>query len=67
METERNPRTKPETRRTPRSAAGCNKPARLSAEQTIKVVKNCEGGTGPVLWRRQANVQKRRRRQLLWR
>lgn len=35
------------TRRTPGSAAGCNKPARLVMEQTVKAVRNRGGGTGP--------------------
>ena len=34
-----------ETRRTPRPAAGCNKPASFSAEKTVEVVRNHEGGT----------------------
>jgi len=35
-----------ETRRTPGSAAGCNKPATREAEETIEVVRNHEDGTG---------------------
>lgn len=53
-------KTKPETRRTPGSAAGCNKPARLSAEQTIKTARNREGGTRPVPWQEQAEAQSRK-------
>jgi hypothetical protein len=34
-----------ETRRTPRPAAGCNKPASLRAEKTVEVVRNHAGGT----------------------
>jgi len=52
----REPRQKPETRRTPGSAAGCNKPAKLRAEQAIKAVRNREGGTRPAPWRWQADV-----------
>jgi hypothetical protein len=33
------------TGRTPRSAAGCNKPALLAREQAAEVVRNGEGGT----------------------
>jgi hypothetical protein len=29
-----------------RPAAGCNKPARLDAEQAVRAVRNREGGTG---------------------
>jgi len=39
-----------ETRRTPGSAAGCNKPATRSAEETVAVVRNHEGGTGLRRW-----------------
>jgi hypothetical protein len=35
-----------ETRRTPGSAAGCNKPATSEAEEPIEVVKNHADGTG---------------------
>jgi len=35
-----------ETRRTPGSAAGCNKPATEEAEETIEVARNHEDGTG---------------------
>jgi len=34
----------------PRSAAGCNKPATVSAEKTVEVVRNHEGGTGLTRW-----------------
>lgn len=37
--------TKRETRRTPWSEAGCNKPAHSSAEKPVRVVKNHGGGT----------------------
>jgi hypothetical protein len=46
----------------PGSAAGCNKPAKLRAEQTIKAVRNREGGTGPARWQRQADVRKQKRK-----
>jgi hypothetical protein len=36
-----------ETRRTPRSAAGCNKPARYRAEKTVGAGRNGKGGTSP--------------------
>jgi hypothetical protein len=39
-----------ETRRTPRPAAGCNKPANFSAEKTVEVVRNHEGGTRQDGW-----------------
>jgi len=39
------PRARPETRRTPGLAAGCNKPARRSVEQTVGVGRNDRGGT----------------------
>jgi len=58
----REPRQKPETRRTPGSAAGCNKPAKLRAEQAIKAVRNREGGTRPAKWQRQADVWKQKRK-----
>jgi len=44
------------TRRTPGSAAGCNKPARLSTEKTAKVVGNHEDGTGLVPWQGRAEA-----------
>jgi len=53
-------RRKPETRRTPGSAAGCNKPAKLSAEQPIKTVRNREGGTRSVPWPEQTEAQNRK-------
>jgi hypothetical protein len=34
-----------ETRRTPGSAEGCNKPSAVSEAETVKVVRNHEGGT----------------------
>jgi len=46
----------PETRRTPGSAAGRNRPARLPAEQAIKAVRNREGGTRPVRWHGRAEA-----------
>jgi len=52
----REPGKEPETRRTPGSAAGCNKPARLRAEKAIRTVRNREGGTRPARWQRQADV-----------
>jgi hypothetical protein len=39
-----------ETRRTPRPAAGCNKPANFSAEKTVEVVRNHAGGTRQDGW-----------------
>lgn len=57
-----NRRPGPETRRTPRSVAGCNKPATLetpqgvglltemAAEKTGEVVRNHEVGTGLLVW-----------------
>jgi hypothetical protein len=39
-----------ETGRTPWSAAGCNKPARLSVEQAVGVVRNGKGGTSLEVW-----------------
>jgi len=39
-----------ETRWTPGSAAGCNKPATRGAEETVEVVRNHEGGTGLRGW-----------------
>ena len=38
------------TRRTPRPAAGCNKPANFSAEKTVEVVRNHAGGTRQDGW-----------------
>jgi hypothetical protein len=38
----------------PLSVARCNKLATLSAEQAVEVVRNHEGGTGPVGWHRSA-------------
>jgi hypothetical protein len=35
----------PETRRTPGSAAGCNKPASAPEEEAVEVVRNHEDGT----------------------
>src|SRR5688500_14737633 len=40
----RRPRVR-ETRRTPWSAAGWNRPATSAAEETVEVVRNHEGGT----------------------
>jgi hypothetical protein len=51
------PATQPETRRTPGSAAGCNKPARQHAEQTTKTVRNREGGTGLDPWQGRAETR----------
>jgi len=48
----------PRTRRTPGSAAGCNKPAERTAEETVKVVGNHEGGTRPVPWQGQAEARR---------
>jgi len=39
-----------ETRWTPGSAAGCNKPATQGAEETVEVVRNHEDGTGLRGW-----------------
>jgi hypothetical protein len=39
-----------ETRWTPGSAAGCNKPATRGAEEAVEVVRNHEGGTGLRGW-----------------
>lgn len=39
-----------ETRRTPRPAAGCNKPANLQAEEAVEVVQNHTDGTGLSEW-----------------
>jgi hypothetical protein len=39
-----------ETRRTPGSAAGCNKPATSLAEEAVEVVRNHEDGTGRRGW-----------------
>jgi hypothetical protein len=38
---------RPETWRTPGSAAGCNKPAKCQVEQTVEVGRNGKGGTSP--------------------
>lgn len=38
------------TRRTSWSVAGCNKPAKLSAEQTVEVVRNDKDGTCLRVW-----------------
>jgi len=38
---------RPETWRTPGSAAGCNKPAKCMVEQTVEAGKNGKGGTSP--------------------
>jgi len=46
----KNQGTGTETRRTPGSAAGCNKPATDEAEETIEVVRNHEDGTGLRGW-----------------
>jgi hypothetical protein len=54
----------------PLLVAGCNMPAPLSQEQTVEVVGNHEGGTGPVGWRRLAEGSFRSREwtvQGLWR
>lgn len=39
-----------ETRRTSWSVAGCNRPATLSVEQTVGVVRNGKGGTCSKVW-----------------
>jgi len=39
-----------ETRQTPGSVAGCNKPANLRAEEAVEVVRNHEDGTGSNRW-----------------
>jgi len=57
MEPEREPDQRPETRRSPGSAAGRNKPARQSAEKAIKTVRNREGGTGLDPWQGQAEAK----------
>jgi len=40
------PEASRETRRTPWSVVGCNKPANLRAEEAVEVVRNHEDGTG---------------------
>jgi hypothetical protein len=47
-------RVMPERPRTPGPVAGCNRPARSCAEQTVEVVRNHEGGTRCVGWLRRA-------------
>lgn len=56
-EPERDPVQRPETRRSPGSAAGRNKPARQRAEKAIKAVRNREGGTGPDPWQGRAEAK----------
>jgi hypothetical protein len=39
----------PKTGRTPRSEAGCNKPAALEREKPVEVVRNGEDGTRGII------------------
>jgi hypothetical protein len=46
----------PKTGRTPRSEAGCNKPAALEREKPVEVVRNGEDGTRGVIGLTQPKV-----------
>jgi len=51
---------RPETWRTPGSAAGCNKPAKCQVEQAVEVGRNDKGGTNPGIGKTGSKVAPRR-------